>query len=417
MKRKTLFLIATLLFCVASNFAQDETFGPLTWKIENGTLTISGTGAMPDAYSYTGPWCNETIDHSGGISILCPFSTIIIKNGVTSIGCSAFSMSGNTSSISIPSTVTSIGGGAFAYSGLRSIVIPSSITHIGGGAFFYCEALTSINVDGENENYSSDDGVLFNKNKTTLIQCPGGKKGSYIIPNSVVNINDCAFDWCLKLTEIYIPNTVSKIGKEAFSTCVKLNSISLPNNLVSIEERTFIECSSLVSIIIPNQVKSIGKFAFSSCKALTYVTCLNPVPPSLDFEVFYGVDIESCTLYVPKSSVDAYKRAPVWQDFKIVGIEVDIDEYDKETDNNGEQLLIYPNPNTGTCSIIIPQEFQNERFLTLSIYDNSGKKVQEISIDNENPEYSLKIDNKAAGVYVAVLSNGKRSVKGRIVFN
>jgi hypothetical protein len=114
-------------------------------------------------------------------------------------------------------------------------------------------------------------------------------------------------------------------------------------------------------------------------------------------------------------SVEAYKKAPVWKEFNIVGIN-GIEDYEQEMEE-GKHLLIYPNPATGTCSIVIPKEFQNESVLTLSVYDVTGVLVQQIELNNETENFSLKIDQKAQGVYVAVLSNGKKEYKGKVVFN
>jgi len=271
------FLLSAFCFLLFNVFAQGGTIGPLTWKFENRTLTISGKGEMPDFWFFnSSPWW----DYSGSIDI------VTIENGVTSIGEYAFSNCWIQYFISIPNSITKIGRRAFADSGLPSITLPVNITNIGEGAFAFCEALTSV-------------------------------------------------------------------------------------------------------------------------------TNLNPIPISIPPNVFYNVNTNACTLYVPIGSVDAYKRAEVWKEFNIVGIEVGI----KDINESDPAIVIYPNPTTGMCTITIPDEFLYESNLTLSIYDNTGKLLQQIEINNGAEDFSLKLDHRAKGIYMVVLSNGKKSYKGRVMFN
>ena len=182
----------------------------------------------------------------------------------------------NLTSITIPNSVTSIGNGAFSEcTGLTSINIPDSVTSIGTGAFYNCSGLTSIDVASKNPNYCSVNGVLLNKNRTTLISYPGGKQGAYSIPNSVTSIGNYAF----------------------------------------------YNCSGLTSVTIPDSVTSIGESAFRGCSGLTSVTCLAPTPPTCwSSKCFSKVNCSNIPLYVPMESVSLYQAANIWKEFNVIGV-------------------------------------------------------------------------------------------------
>ena len=152
---------------------------------------------------------------------------------------------------------------------MTSITIPSSVVEIREASFAGCSSLTEIHVDENNPNYTSDDrGVLFDKEKTMLLQAPGGIMGSYTIPDSTVTIATCAFSGCEKLTDISIPDSVTNIEKRAFEQCYSLNSIIIPESVSVINEDTFCSCENLTSIVIPASVTSIDDGAFAICENL-----------------------------------------------------------------------------------------------------------------------------------------------------
>ena len=226
----------------------------LTWTLDaDGTLTISGTGAMKDYDYYNNPSPASQKKDS--------VKKVVIEDGVTSIRNSAFYDCNSLTSITIPNSVTSIG--AYAFSNcyyLTNITIPNSVTSIENYAFRSCSSLTSITIPdsvtsiGELAFYSCD------------------SLTSITISNSVTSIGERAFAYCSRLTSITIPDSVTSIGEAAFAGCSSLTSITIPDSVTSIGEYAFQSCSSLTSITIPDSVTSIGAYAFSDCWDLTSIT-------------------------------------------------------------------------------------------------------------------------------------------------
>ena len=175
----------------------------------------------------------------------------------------------------------------FNLTGLTSVTIPGSVTEIDEGAFSGCTGLMNINVAAENRNYSSQDGALFNKNKTELIVYPAGKIGSYTVPNSVIEIDEYSFSGCTGLTNITIPNSVREIDQGAFSGCTGLTDVTIPGSVWEIDERAFSGCTELKSVIISDGVMEISDYAFSGCTEMTSIT----IPISvreISFNSFYN---------------------------------------------------------------------------------------------------------------------------------
>jgi len=303
-----------------------NSFQGYTYTANNGAITITG---------YTG---------AGG-AVTIP-STI---NGlpVTSIGDYAFLGTALTT-LSVPDNVTSIGIEAFeSCRSLASVTIGNGVTNIGNWAFEDCQSLTTIAVDTRNSFYSSFWGVLFDKNQTTLIGYPGGRAGSYTIPNSVTSIGVGAFQGCGSLTSVTIPssitnisdfvfganasltaitvvatnpvyssvagvlfdknqttivaypggingsytipNSVTIIGVGAFENCYDLTNVTIPTSITSIRDWAFGYCTNLTSVIIPASVTSIGSSAFFGCPSLTSVYFQGNAPSvTNDVSVFSG---------------------------------------------------------------------------------------------------------------------------------
>ncbi len=195
-----------------------------------------------------------------------------IPNSVSEIVRSAFEGCNKLSSISIPDSVIKIEEDAFqGCCSLTSITIPKSVKEIGIISFGDCIKLTEINVEPDNEVYTSDQGVVFNKQKTALLICPQGKIGSYSIPNGVTTIGKMAFRHCRHLNPISIPESVTEVGHGAFLSCRNLQELIIPNGVATIGNSSFRSCSSLTSITIPSSVSKIGEDAFKNCRSLAEV--------------------------------------------------------------------------------------------------------------------------------------------------
>ena len=372
----------------------DETTVSVTYKTENSyASSYSGEVAIPQSVTYNKK--NYSVTNIGERAFyLCRgLTSITIPESVASIGNQAFSNCTGLTSIIIPNSVTTIGSEAFSYCfGLTSIAIPKSVANIGDYAFSYCFGLQSIVVAEENTSYSSSEGVLFNKDKTVLIQYPGRKSGAYVIPSGVTTIGNQAFMDCDGLTSITIPESVTTIGNQAFLGCHGLASVTIPNSVTTIGSQAFHcfdlqsivvaegnmsysssegvlfnkdktvliqyprgksgayvipsgvtaigdyafdNCRGLTSIIIPESVitigfaafelctgltevtigesvASIGNYAFKDCTGLETIKSYATIPPAIEANTFSSYN---ATLYVPVDCGDAYRGAEHWANF------------------------------------------------------------------------------------------------------
>ncbi|MBQ9860827.1 MAG: leucine-rich repeat protein [Clostridia bacterium] len=333
-------------------------------------------------------------------------ASIAIPHGVKNIGYRLFRECTNLASVVIPDSVTSIGGEAFdGCTKLTNIIIPNSVTNIGYKVFSGCNRLSEIIVDDGNEIYASQDGVLFSKDKTCLVQYPCGKKGPYtipkevttiksdsfcgsekltavIIPENVTNIGDSAFSCCSALTDVTIFANKTKIGWMAFSSCEKLKNVSLSGDFISIGSDTFRECVSLTSITIPDGVTSIEGKAFAGCTNLTNIIIPNGVT-SIGWRAFSGC-AKLTNITIPDSvtniGVDAFSGCKklsslvcpekLLQDFSIFGDAIPIGLVTR-FENRATQLPFYD---------------LEKYFLKKSVWKKLSEKVQtDIFVEQQDP--------------------------------
>ncbi len=285
---------------------------------------------------------------------------MIIPNSINLIETGTFEYCSSLLKVSIPNSATSIEDRAFySCSSLTEVSIGNSVNFIGAKAFYDCLSLISFFVDPANKAYSSQDGVLFNKDRSLLVQYPiGNNRESYTIPNSVSFIGDRAFKYCSDLTEIIIPNTIISIGVEAFSNCSGLSEIIIPNSVTSIRGSAFYSCIGLKEVTIPSSLILMEEWAFENCYKLhTIISYIEkPAVVKLGSKVFNYVPKETCVLQVPSGKVGAYKEVGQWKDFLNI---IEMTETGIEPNLTAPQWIIFPNPvqeilNIGSDSSIQP---------------------------------------------------------------
>ncbi len=224
--------------------------------------------------------------------IFLPFNhsgNFVIPKGIKTIANSAFMGCGGLTQITIPDTVITIGPKAFSCCNLTTITLPNSVTTIGNNAFYPCFKITA---------------PVYNKHVFACL--PKGYEGSFIIPDGIKVIGSHAFTGCAQLTAITLPDSVTTIGTEAFHACFSLTDVTIPRGVIH-----------------------IGGGAFAYCKYLSEITCLAPQPPIM--ERHYSEENEALAkysfnykinhlipLYVPVESIEAYKSAPIWKEFKYI---------------------------------------------------------------------------------------------------
>lgn len=269
-------------------------------------LTSIGGGAFQFCFRVGSVAIPDSVTNLGAavFSDCYALTNLTIGSGAIRIPDSAFQNCMNLVGFSIPDTVSTIGSQAFAgCSTITDVVISQNISEIESGAFADCRNLKVIGVDAANPDYSSADGVLFNRDQTILLQCPGGRVGEYIVPASILELEPGALAKCANLMTIgvepgnpnfisndgvmfsvdgtklvqcpggrtgdyNIPDGVTHVGESAFAGCASIQSVAIPDSVTVIGNQAFSYCSNLTSIVVPDGVSTIGSYAFFHCDKL-----------------------------------------------------------------------------------------------------------------------------------------------------
>ncbi len=273
-------------------------------------------------------------------------NSIVLPNAVENVSYSTFDGCTSLSSIVLPNSVTEIGNNAFARSGLTSITIPESVGTIGSGAFAGCKSLATIELAGSNQHFAVEDNILYSKDKKTLIQCPGSKAGTFVVPNFVETIGERAFAGC-QLEELTIPENVSSIKGSAFAETEALKKL-------------IVQRASAIHI--------------------------------LDYNSLWGLDMNLCTLVVPTGKVPTYRSAEYWKSFlKVTDGETSVIEFFAD---NFKYLVLKNTATEKTVSVIgLESSFYSDYTLEVPQtveYDNATYTVTEVGIEafQENNSWS-----------------------------
>ena len=243
-----------------------------------------------------------------------PITSLVINEGVESIGKEAFSNCRQLATVTLPSSLSIIDDAAFRdCSRLGSVVIPSGVNTIGMSAFGGCKVLKSLDVAADNEKFESRgcNAVIERESNTLVVGCLGT-----VIPESVTAIGQEAFI-NLDIKELNIPSSVKTIGENAFNSCHQLTEVVLPEGLETLSNTAFHSCSGLTLIELPKSLKTLGGWAFQACVNLVNVVSNIEDPKGFENYVF-GEDDEvysRATLWVPKGMVDTYKKLEGWGRF------------------------------------------------------------------------------------------------------
>lgn len=291
--------------------------GESTFQYCDSLTSVTLSAGLTEIPAQTFRYCTQLRDLTlpngikriGDIAFMdCP-ATPLLPDGLVEIGRGAFSYYGKPT-VELPSSLRTIGRGAFEWSELTSIVIPEGVDSVedghdfaSNGAFEDCEYLRRAVIPSTLRRIAS---YMFEGCERLT---------DVTIAEGVEEIGDGAFKGCEALETLDLPASLRRVGDQSLAECSALSAIALPEGLTVIGEEAFKDDESLATATLPSTLTEVGRGAFMGCSALTSLRVDAVTPPTAYVNSFIDVDVEACTLYVPKGAVDTYRAAPYWQDF------------------------------------------------------------------------------------------------------
>lgn len=371
---KHLLILFVALASISTSSAQTVQVGSVNYFLSGSKATVmkgnyNGAIAIPGEISHEGRTYQVEAIAYGAFENSKELMSVILPNSIKVIGGRAFENCPVLNSVNIPSSVNMLGNGVFfKCSTLTEIHLPANLDSIGEYAFSVCSSLRSITIDPKNPHFTSVDGVLYNKNMTTLIKVPETKK-SFHFPPSVTSFLKEAFENCRYLEVVEIPEKITVIPGFAFQFCSLLRTVNIHKNITSIglftfahcpsleafhvefgnqhyssvdgilynydqtrlircpeaktsatlsknttfiESWAFMECGKLTELVLPEKLERIGWLAFNSCTSLKTVRITSVKPPTIADEAFSSIR-NTVTIWVPAASLELYKKSPSLQ--------------------------------------------------------------------------------------------------------
>ena len=309
-------------------FLNDEEIKDLV--IPDGVTGIAGCAfrSFTGLTSVTFPESVAYID-KGAFSRCAGLTSVNMTEGLKVLYPYAFDYCSSLTSIAIPNNVYSIGDRAFENcTRLASVIIPNSVTYLGERTFRGCDKIATLSWDS-----SLSPNIITQYCKNAL--------KTLVIGDNVTKIEESAFDGFTNLSSVTIGDSVVSIGGMAFRNCSKLSSAILGNSVESIGRLAFSKCTKLTSLTIPAAVTNIENGAFGSCTGLSYLICNAIIPPVCGSKVFSGVKTQSCILFVPNDSKNAYREADQWKDFLTIEDNSDVENAIISVRDNHKNTIFY----------------------------------------------------------------------------
>ena len=282
------------VICSDGEVDYSDTCGPdASWSFEesSGTLTISGTGALWDEGF---PWSDLRDE----------IRRVVVEEGITALADNSSNLGPfqdcfNLTQVSLPEGLITLGWRCFQNcDSLAEVALPASLKNINQSAFGDCDNLLRLTVPESSESFAFVDGVLYSKDMTTLVLCPGGKSGEFTVLDSVTAFGWRPFWGCRKLTAVHIPDTVTDLGNNSFQYCVSLKEVNIPTGVIQLPISCFYGCSSLEEITVPANVTSLYGYTFYDCPALKRVSFLGSAP-SMELPGTMFDDSVTASVYYP----------------------------------------------------------------------------------------------------------------------